>query len=215
MKTYRAFVLLLSLGVSISTVAFADEVITNQAGQKILLKDDQTWEYINEEANNVEEEVNDEEEAVEEPVTEPTTVKLPAVDAKYAEEAVEVWDTQLFDEEVNYSDAVTLYLHYQNRTNKKVVGVVINVTITNPFGKTVFEHTYEDEVVLQPLERLRNDTYWYFEDNQFIGDEPYDRMWQMAQNGTAKIKTKVQKVIFEDGTILKTKPAVINKPVKK
>ncbi|HYH02426.1 MAG TPA: DUF3157 family protein [Bacillota bacterium] len=201
MKTQRYFVWLLIMGTILSSYCFAQEVVTNQNGQKILIKDDHTWEYLNE--------------ANKQTSTEPAGAPPAAVNARYAEEAIEVWDTQLLERKVNYSDAVVLYLHYLNRTNKKVVGIVVNVVISNPFGKTVFEHTYEDEVVVQPLERLRNDTYWYFTDNQFIRDEPYDRMWQMAENGTAKVKTQIQKVIFEDGTVLKNKPAVSSKPVKK
>ena len=40
-------------------------------------------------------------------------------------------------------------------------------------------------------------------------------LWQMADNGTAKINTKIMKVIFADGTILTPKPMASKPPVKK
>lgn len=186
---YLIFGLLLYSG----SLCLADEVATTKDGRKVLLKDDQTWEYIKEET--------------------PQTPVV-AVNAKYAEEAVEVWDTSLVKMRRDFSDIVALYLHYKNNTTKKVIGVSVYVSITNPFGKVVFEHTYDDEVVIEPLERMKNDTYWYFEDNPFISDEIYDRLWQIAQNGTAKIKTKVMKVIFEDGTVLKGKTKAVKSPNK-
>jgi hypothetical protein len=124
---------------------------------------------------------------------------------KFAEDAVEVWDKSINLTEVNYQDAVALHLHYKNNTDKKVIGVAVFVSITNAFGKVVYQNTYEDEVVIEPKEQLRNDTYWHFDNNQFISGEPYDYLWQMAQNGTAKISTSIRKVIFEDGSILYSK----------
>jgi len=164
----------------ISTTGIADEIVTNQKGQKIVLKDDKTWEIVQEQI-------------------------LASTNIKYADEAVEVWDKSLELTEVNYSKSVALHLHYKNNTDKKVVGVTVTVRIANPFGKNVFENTINDEVVVAPLERMKNNTYWHFDDNPFIGDQPYDRLWMMAQNGTAKIDTKVQKVIFEDGSVLEAK----------
>ena len=170
----------------LSSICYADEVVTTKDGKQVLLKDDNTWEYVDQNSEN-----------------QPTSIPIKA---NYADEAVEVWNAYLELGEVNYSNAVRLYIDYKNNTDKKVIGVSINVSITNPFGKTVYENTFNDEVVLEPLERLKNDTYWYFQDNQFIDDEPYDGLWQMAQKGTAKIKTKILTVIFEDGTVLKARP---------
>ena len=166
--------------------SFSEELLTRSDGTQIIVKDDFTWSFsATAEANDTSE------------------IKKPI---KYAEEAVEVWDKSLTLTEVNYSNAVALYLHYLNKTDKKIIGVSVYVAIMNAFGKTVYQRTYEDEVVLEPNEKLKNDTYWHFDDNQFISGEPYDLMWQMAQNGTAKISASIRKVIFEDGTILTTKP---------
>lgn len=124
---------------------------------------------------------------------------------KNAGDAVQVWDSNLIRVNQEYSQSIGLFIHYKNQTGRKVIGILIHVVIYNAFGKEVLSQTYEDETVLQPNERLKNSTYYKFEDNEFINDEPYDRMWKMADSGTAKIKTKILKVIFEDGTVLTTK----------
>jgi hypothetical protein len=172
----------------LSSLCIAQEIVTTKDGTKILLKDDYTWEYLKNYAG------------------ESSTPAPTPIIAKYAEEAIEIWNSSIDLGEVNYSDAVKLHLHYKNNTNKRVIGISVYVAIVNPFGKTVLEKTYEDEVTVEPLERQTNNTFWYFSDNPFINDEAYDRLWQMAQKGTAKITTKILKVIFEDGAVLKSKP---------
>ena len=81
----------------------------------------------------------------------------------------------------------------------------------HPFGNTVYETTYNDASTLEAMEIAHSDSFWHFDRNQFIANLPYNRMWQMAQNGTGKIITKVTKVVFEDGTVLNSRA----KPGKK
>ncbi len=169
----------------------SDEIVTTKDGKKVLLKENYIWEYIE------------------------SVKSTDTTNVKYAEEAVTVWDKALLRKDGEYEKRLGLFLHYQNNTDKKIVGIIIKVNILNPFGKIVYNTTYEDEVILQPNERLKNDKYWVFSDNQFIDDEPYDRMWQIADNGTAKINTKILKVIFDDGTILNPKPVTSNRLTNK
>lgn len=187
----KRIVILISLTVFFVLPSMSDEIVTTKDGKKVLLKDNYTWEYYR------------------------TLKSTDTSNVKYAEEAVTVWDKALLRKDAEYEKRLGLFLHYQNNTDKKIIGVIIKVDILNPFGKIVYNTTYEDEVILQPNERLKNDKYWVFSDNQFINDEPYDRMWQMADNGTAKINTKILKVIFDDGTILNPKPVTSNKPANK
>lgn len=163
----------------------ADENVILKNGRHVLIKDDFTWEYLPEEK--------------------PLTIK-------YADEAVTVWDTALLREDTDYSKRLGLHIHYANNTDRKIIGVIVKVTIVNPFGKVVFETTFEDEINVEPNERQRNDKFWVFPDNQFIDDEPYDRMWNMADNGTARIVTNVLKAVFADGTVINARPTT--KPKK-
>jgi len=126
----------------------------------------------------------------------------PVVVPRTAREAVEVWDTTLDTEEVDSQQAVRLFIHYKNNTTKKVVGVSITVKITNSFGKTLYEFSKDDEVAVNPMEQMKNDAYFVWKNNPYIDGEPYDRMWESAQNGTGKVSVAVRKVVFEDGTVL-------------
>lgn len=167
---------------------FAEEVVTTKDGKEILLKNDKTWEYV---------------------IGKPANIK-------YAEDAIVVWDKSLTLEEGEYSNKfVALKLHYKNNTDKKVAGISVFVSIKNPFGKVVLENTYEDEVAVEPDEQMKSNTYWEYEDNPFINGQPFDLMWQMAQHGTAKIETKVLKVVFADGTLLESKSKTKRPAAKK
>lgn len=163
----------------LSGVVAAEEIVTRKDGVQIILKDNFTWEQVK---------------------------STGIAEVKYSEDAVTVWDKALLRADGDYNKRLGLFLHYQNNTDKKIVGITVKVGILNPFGKSVFSTTYEDEAVLEPNEKQKNDKFWTFEDNPFIHDEPYDKMWQMADNGTAKIETKILKVILADGTILTPKP---------
>jgi hypothetical protein len=182
-------------------IAVAEETVTTKSGMKILLKDNFTWEYLDPTLMNAPEEQD-------------TIAQTQKINVKTAEEAVTIWDKSLMRTDGDYKKSVGLYLHYKNNSNKRIVGVVVKVSIQNPFGKVVLNKTYEDEVVLAPNERASNENYWAYEDNQFINGEPYDLLWQMADNGTAKIITKVIKVIFADGTVLINKPNTQKKSAK-
>lgn len=140
---------------------------------------------------------------------------------KYAEDAVEVWDKQLLlqekdTEQGRYSNAVALYLHYKNNSSKRVVGLVVFVRVKSPLGKVALENTFEDETALPPGERVKNDKYWKYEENIFANDHPYNRLWEIARNGTAQIETQIRKVVLEDGTVLFPRGSVAaQKKVKK
>jgi hypothetical protein len=76
------------------------------------------------------------------------------------------------------------------------------VTIKNAFGRVAFTNTFEDEVVVAADSAPRNERVWVFRDNPYIPNEPYDKLWQMAEDGTATITVSVKKVVFDDGLVL-------------
>lgn len=167
-----------------SRVVFTAEILTRTDGKKVVLEDDKTWDYLNENGASIE--------------------------PKYADEAVTIWDKSLAWHQADpdnmvYHDSVALFLHYKNNSNKKIVGIVTRVQIINSFGKEVFDNTFEDEVVVEPGEQKKNETFWRLGDNPFINDQPYDALWKIAQNGTATIVTNVLKVAFDDGTVVKNR----------
>lgn len=127
--------------------------------------------------------------------------------APYADAALEVWKSSLAVVMQDSTKALGLYLHYSNRSSFKIVKESVEVSIFNPAGKFLFKKTFEDSIVLDPLQKFENPNYFSFKNNAFVKDEPADRLWAVAQAGSARIKARVLKVVLEDGTVLLPKPA--------
>ena len=168
----------------------AQESVTLGNGRIVNLHNDFTWSYAQPKA------AAEEGEAAA-PASVPT-----GPEPKTATGAVEVWDTTFDEAEVDSSKAVRLFLHYKNNSSKRVVGVAVTVSIFNSFGKRLYLFSKDDEVAVEPHEQMKNESFFVWKDNPYIQDEPYDLMWEAAQNGTGKIKVQVRKVVFEDGTVL-------------
>ena len=162
----------------------ADRRVRLDSGEEVILKDNKTWDFVGSPA-------------------ELAVSQFP----KHSEDAIEIWDKSLLMKVGDYKKSVALQLHPLNKTQKKIIGYSVYVRVLNPFGKVVLENTFEDEGVIEPEERKKSDSFWSWDDNQFINGEPYDLMWQIAQAGTARIETSVRKVVFEDGVVLERKAA--------
>lgn len=132
----------------------------------------------------------------------------------YAEEALEVWKSSLAVVRQDSTKAVALYLHYANRSASKIVKESVEVSITDPEGKLLFQKTFDDTIVLEPGQKFENPTYYSFKDNAFVKNEPADRLWPVAKAGTARITALISKVTLEDGTVLLPKypPPATPKP---
>ncbi|GEM_PF-6826593 len=167
------------------------ESVTLRDGRVVELHEDYTWDW----ARNPRAPQGDASAPA------PAEGQAPAM-PRTAREAVEVWDTTFDNEKVDSRDAVRLFIHYKNNTPKKVVGVSISVNITSPFGKTLYEFSKDDEVVINPMEQMKNDAYFIWKDNPNNDNEAYNRMWEAARNGTGKVAVAIHKVVFDDGTVL-------------
>lgn len=173
--------------VLVSLTLYADIPATTDAGRKVMLKMNGTWYF---------------------PEDQPKAGQKPKLSVRTAKEAVAIWDTSLqhWDKDTSirrFSNYVALTFHYHNKTERKIIGVVVRCSIRNAFGKVMYQKTFEDEIIIKPKQRLRNTTFWTMKDNPFINGQSYDKLKMSAMNGTAKIKTKVLKVVFADGTVLK------------
>ena len=126
---------------------------------------------------------------------------------KWAEDAVTIWNSRLLHHRGKYgTNSVRLFIDFHNLTNKRLVGVLTKTTVKNAFGRKLLSTTFENELNLAPGERNKTETFWSFEDNQFIKGELYDRMWKTADDGTATIEHSIRQVILEGGIVLKPKP---------
>lgn len=165
--------------------------IAQDSGEKVELHDDGTWKPITEQPGQ------------DKPQSDSTLTSNP----KTPDEALSIYDTQLNRREYNYSDTVTFKINYKSRSAKRIIGVYSNATFSNAFGKTVHVQNFEDEIVIEPGQMTNADSFWTFKNNPYIANEPYDHLWQGVDNNTIKVKTKILKVVFEDGTVVEANKA--------
>lgn len=91
-----------------------------------------------------------------------------------------------------------------NDTDVSIVAFKGNYKIKSPFKKIVVEAEFEEESVIEP--KSSKNVGWIYEDNQFISDQPYDKLYTMSQSNNALIEAELTQIVFSDGRIW-------NKPV--
>lgn len=131
---------------------------------------------------------------------------------KAISDALSVVVARLQMREVNYRQAVALSVTYKSKTTKRIIGLVVRLTVTDPFGNVTLRETLQDATTIEPGTQQASDAGYYWPDNPFIHGEPFDRMAQSVGNGSAKVQADVTKLIFDDGTTVETNPKPQKKP---
>ncbi|EBA08133.1 hypothetical protein [Sagittula stellata] len=90
-----------------------------------------------------------------------------------------------------------------NTTDKTVVGYRFSTTFRSAFGDALFNFSGESSERISPGATSKASAFYYWEDNQFIGDQPYDKLKIFEANGTGSIETEVTAIAFDDGTFWK------------
>jgi len=160
---------------------WADIIATTSEGLKVRLREDHSWSWVSE---------ND-------------SIRL-LNRIEGPEQAVRVWNARLEHEnsEYDFDKEVHLYLDYENLTTKPITGIKVEVIIRNSFNEVVLERTLQEEVLLAPGKKQITQSYWIYDNIDLLGKSPYQKLWRLAENGTAKIETKIIAVAFIDGVIV-------------
>lgn len=95
---------------------------------------------------------------------------------------------------------------FLNETGKTIVGFKFNTVFKSAFGDEVFAFDGESSERIENGKLSKADTFYYFEDNQFMGDEPYDKLKIFKSSSTGVVTSVITAVVFEDGTVLKFTP---------
>lgn len=91
----------------------------------------------------------------------------------------------------------------KNDTGKTIVGFKFQASFTSAFGDEIFAFEGESNEKVNSGATSTAAAFYYFDDNQFIGDEPYDKLKIFEAAGTGKVSTKVTAVVFDDGEVVK------------
>ena len=101
-----------------------------------------------------------------------------------------------------YGAHVRAYFQFKNNSGKTITGLIYRVEYRDSFGDLLHEETYRDQLRIEPGKTNPRENFWYYEDNEFVEDEPYDRMQSAADSGTMKAEVSIKKVVFEDGSMV-------------
>ena len=101
-----------------------------------------------------------------------------------------------------YGAHVRAYFQFRNNSKKTLTGLVYETTFLDSFGDVLYKTTMKDQLKIPPGKTNRMSSFWYWEDNEFIDGQPYDKLQSAAGAGTIKVKVKIKKAVFEDGTVV-------------
>ena len=89
---------------------------------------------------------------------------------------------------------------FKNTSKKTVVAIAHTLSVTDAFGDKIVDGESKLDIKIPPGKTVESDTFYMWEDNQFMQGEPYDKLSGPVSTGTAKAKLEVTKVIYSDGT---------------
>ncbi|ULJ72985.1 hypothetical protein [Rhizobium gallicum] len=99
-----------------------------------------------------------------------------------------------------FSDRVELVPTFKNTSKKTVVAIAHTLTITDPFGDKIVDGESKLDIKIPPGNTAESESFYFWEDNQFIQGESYDKLTGPVSTGTAKATLNVTKVIYSDET---------------
>ena len=157
----------------ICSIFLFSDQIITFEGKKILLKDDGTYEYL----------IND---VQADPVS---------IDSHYFIRA---------SDEFNITQSIRFMPKFKNESNKSITAIKFSSTFKDPFGDTIYilnEGKCEQKIKPGKVSNVR--LFYYWDDNEYISDQPYDKLLSLVTNKTGTIETKIIAIVFEDGEVMK------------
>lgn len=99
-----------------------------------------------------------------------------------------------------YSRQIELVPTFKNDTKKTVVALEHTMTITDAFGDKIVDGRSRLDIKIPPGKTVESDLFYSWEDNQFINNEPFDKLLGPVSTGVAKSTLVVTRAVFSDGT---------------
>lgn len=88
---------------------------------------------------------------------------------------------------------------FTNHTDRHIVAIKFKSTFKDPFGDVAFEFSGKSTTKIVPGGKSRPSLFYGFEDNQFIAEEPYDKLLPFVANETGSVATVVTAIAFQNG----------------
>ncbi|MGW6778321.1 hypothetical protein ACWF50_09745 [Brucella pseudogrignonensis] len=90
---------------------------------------------------------------------------------------------------------------FKNNTKKTLVAVELAIVISDAFGEKIIDGKDKLDIKIAPGKSQTSNVFFYWEDNQFINNQPYDKLFGPVDTGVAKAEMKVLKAVFSDGSV--------------
>ncbi|MER8921682.1 hypothetical protein [Mesorhizobium sp. M0802] len=100
-----------------------------------------------------------------------------------------------------YSSRIELHLAFSNASAKRVSALALLITIRDAFGDEILVNDSKLDINILPGGSTASDTYFFWEDNQFMHDDAYSKMIGPVSAGTAKTEVAVKRIVYQDGTV--------------
>ena len=99
-----------------------------------------------------------------------------------------------------YGSHVRFYPGFRNNSDSTIVGIKYDIRFLDGFGDLLHKESIKEHLRLEPWKESAIGKYWYWEDNEFIHGEPYDKLWAAISSNTIKIRVKFKKIALDDGS---------------
>lgn len=100
-----------------------------------------------------------------------------------------------------FNRRVELHPTFKNGSKKTLVAVEHTLQIHDAFGALIVNITSQLDIKIGPGKTAESDTFYLWEDNPFISDEPFDKLQGPVSTGVAKATLQVTKAVFSDGSV--------------
>ncbi|AZV21580.1 hypothetical protein [Mesorhizobium sp. M7A.F.Ce.TU.012.03.2.1] len=100
-----------------------------------------------------------------------------------------------------YSSRIELHLSFSNASAKRVSALALLITIRDAFGDEILVNDSKLDINIQPGGSTASNTFFFWEDNQFIHDDAYSKLIGPVTAGTAKTEVTVKRIVYQDGTL--------------
>lgn len=96
---------------------------------------------------------------------------------------------------------VELRLSFANSSAKAVAALALEISIKDAFGDIILSDDTKLDINLRPGGTGTSPTFFIWEHNQFMNDDPYSKLMGPVAAGTAKADVAVKKVVYQDGSV--------------
>tara|TARA_B100001250_G_scaffold82938_1_gene68430 strand:- start:170 stop:700 length:531 start_codon:yes stop_codon:yes gene_type:complete len=152
---------------------------TTESGEKVILNENGTWDYLEKDDKDS---------------------KTPV---KFISCKIEKKIKDFSRDSKPYKAHVRAYFQFENLSSKTTSGIQFKFYFKDAFGDVLYESSSKSNIIIKPNKKNSMNTFFYWEDNEFLAGEPYDMLQSAAGAGTIRTEVEIISVVFDDGAIFK------------